>query len=86
MRNFTLFIGLLLGELVLRHTDNLSRTLLHVSMSAAKGQNIAAMTITTLKSIHNDASFDHLWEVVCKKVGLLGANDPPLPKTASSKV
>ena len=80
MRNFTFFFGLLLGELVLRHTDNLSRTLQHVSMSAAEGQKVAVMTVTILKSIRNDASFDQLWEVVCKKAELLGINDPQLPR------
>ena len=71
MRTFTFFFGLLLGERVLRHTDNLSRTLQHVSMSAAEGQKAAAITVTILKSIRNDASFDQFWEVVCKKAYLV---------------
>ena len=48
MRTFEFIYGCVLGELILRHTDNLSSTLQHKSMSAAEGQEIARMTVDTL--------------------------------------
>ena len=38
MTTFTYLFGSMLGKLVLKHTDNLSRTLQHASMVAAEGQ------------------------------------------------
>ena len=58
MRTFEFIYGCVLGELILRHTDNLSSTLQHKSMSAAEGQEIARMTVDILKSIRNNESFD----------------------------
>ena len=40
MANFYFFYGLVLGEMLLRHTDNLSRTLQSGHISAAEGQAI----------------------------------------------
>jgi len=40
-------------------------------MSAAEGQKAAAITVTILKSIRNNASFDQFWEVVRKKAYLV---------------
>ena len=55
MRTFEFFFGLSLVayrlSLILKHTDNLSRTLQHVAMSAAEGEEVAAMTVPTLNSI-----------------------------------
>ncbi len=56
--------------MILKHSDNLSSTLQHKSMSAAGGQEIARMTIKTLKSFHEDQSFDLLHH----------ANEPHLPR------
>ena len=44
MASFEFFLGLVLGEMLLRHTNNLSRTLQHDHVSAAEGQAIATMT------------------------------------------
>ena len=58
MTTFTYLFGSMLGELVLKHTDNLSRTLQHVSFSAAEGQQITVMTVATLNSMRSDDQFD----------------------------
>lgn len=42
---FKIFFGVNLAELVLRHTDNLSKILQSTSMSASEGAHIAAMTV-----------------------------------------
>ena len=59
-KKFEFFFGVSLGLLILRHTDNLIRTLQKGVMSAAEGQevHVVSLTLTTLKSIRNDASFD----------------------------
>jgi len=46
MNTFSFYFGLLLGEMLLRHSDNLNKTLQHDKLSAAEGQAIAVMTNT----------------------------------------
>lgn len=48
MRSFNFAFGVVLGELLLCHSDNLSRTLQASYISAAEGQRIATMTGKTL--------------------------------------
>ena len=43
--------GISLGSLILHHSDNLSKTLQHRSMTAAEGQRLAKLTVDVLKSI-----------------------------------
>ena len=50
MKSFDFFFGVLLGELLLLHSDNLSKSLQSSTMSAAEGQKVAAMTIKALQS------------------------------------
>jgi len=54
MQTFQFFYGVVLGELILRHCDNLSRTLQKESISAAQGQEVADLTVKTLMSIRFD--------------------------------
>ncbi len=54
---FDVFFGISLGELLLKHSDNLSKTLQTSSMSAAEGHKIADMTVSTLQLIHSDEKF-----------------------------
>ena len=61
MNIFNFLFGCMLGEMILKHSDNLSSTLQHKSLSAAEGQYIAQMTIETLKSVRCDDSFDLFW-------------------------
>ena len=43
--------GIMLGELILNHTDNLSRTLQKTNIFAAQGQSVVQLTVTTLQMI-----------------------------------
>ena len=61
MKSIEFFFGLLLGELLLRDSDNLSKTLQSPHMSAAEGQKIAKMTIHTLESIRSEENFLLFW-------------------------
>ena len=53
--------GIFLSELVLRHTDNLSKTLQNKAYSAAEGQKLADMVVETLLAIRNEDAFDIFW-------------------------
>ena len=65
MKKFEFFFGVSLGLLILRHTDNLSKTMQRADMSAAEGQEVMCLTLSTLKSLHNDSSFDQFWQRIC---------------------
>ena len=58
MMKFDYFFGFSLGLLILCHSDNLNKTMKKAHISAAEGQVVAAMTVSTLKSLCNDASFE----------------------------
>lgn len=64
MQKFDFFFGATLAQLILRHTDNLSRTLQKADMSAAEGQQIAAMTLDCLKYLRSDEQFTLFWQRV----------------------
>eukprot|EP00731_Ephydatia_muelleri_P021231 Em0013g958a len=70
----------MLGELLLRHSDNLSKTLQSRHMSAAEGQKVAAMTVKKLKSLRTDESFQAFWELVQKTANELEVECPSLPR------
>ena len=55
-RKFQYFFGVLLGELLLKHSDNLSKTLQSPKLSASEGQRITAMTVKTLQSLRTDSN------------------------------
>ena len=80
VKTFDYLYGVILGEMVLKHLDNLSCTLQHKSMSAMEGHEIAVMTIATLKSLCNDTSFDYLWDKVNLMASKLNVNEPQLPR------
>ena len=58
MEKFDYFYGVMLGELILTHTDNLSCTLQKTNISAAQRQNVAKLTVSTLRKIRDDHSFE----------------------------
>ena len=58
------FFGLVLAELILKHSDVLSKTLQSIQMSAVEGQKIAEMAVLTLQYVRCDENF----ELFLKKV------------------
>ncbi len=80
MESFDFFFGASLGELLLRHSDNLSKALQSTSMSAAEGQKIAEMTVITLQSMRSDENFTLFWSLVKLKGSELNVNDPTMPR------
>ena len=80
MKKFDYFFGVSLGLLLLRHTDNLSKTMQKEDMCAAEAQHVMSLTLTTLKSIRNDVSFNSFWQSACASAQELDVNDPALPR------
>ena len=80
MKNFDFVYGVLLGELVLGHSDNLSRTLQDPKLSPVQAQECANKTVETMISIRNDEKYDLFWDLVNKKASNLGANSPTIPR------
>ena len=64
MEKFEFLFGLCLGECILRHTDNLSKTLQSPSLSAADSQQLAQLTCNTLERLRNQECFSLLWSKV----------------------
>ena len=58
MTTFNFLFGIFLGDLLLRHTDNLSKTLQDKACSAAEGQVIADIVVHTLPAMRSDDAFD----------------------------
>ena len=80
MKSFNFFFGVSLGELLLRHSDNLSKTLQASSMSAAEEQKTADMTVRTLQSIRTDENFLLFWKSTSQKASKLGISESTLPR------
>ena len=62
METFEYLFGLSLGERILKHTNNLSRTIENPSLTAFEAQDLAKKTIQTLLRIRNDEAYDLFWK------------------------
>ena len=80
MTSFDFFFGLVLGEMLLRHCDNLSKTLQNPHLSAAEGQTVADMTKRTLATLRAEDQFELFWEKVRKMTSELDVKEPQLPR------
>ena len=78
MKTFDFMFGAVLGEMILRHSDNLSHTLQKRTTSAAEGQVIAKMVIDTIAELRTE--FDLFWEKVMKKAEPVDVEEPHLPR------
>ena len=80
MQSFDFFFGLVLGEKLLRITDNLSKTLQIKTFSASEGQEVAKMTKRTLKSMRSEENFNLFWELIMKMSVDVDVSEPRLPR------
>ena len=64
MKTFEFMFGAILGEMILRHSDNLSQCLQKRIISAAEGQHVAKMVTDTLQSIRTEKSYHLFWQKV----------------------
>ena len=79
-KTFQFFFRVFLGNLLLKHSDNLSKTLQSQKMSASEGQHVASMTVTTLQSLRNDDNFALFWQKIEIIKKDLDIEDPKLPR------
>lgn len=75
-----LLFGLKLCERILKITDNLSKTLQHQSLSAAQAQDIAELTVKTLKGIRTDEAFELFFQLVECLRNRTDTEEPSLPR------
>ena len=80
MQKFNFIFGVILGERILKHADNLSKTLQHRDLSAAEAQAIAELRIKTLQMMRNDEAFSLFWELVKLTASKFDVGDPLLPR------
>ena len=80
MESFNYFFGTSVGELVLKHGDNLSKALQNESISAAEGQRLASLAVTTLTKIRDAEQYDLFWQLITKKASALDVSRPTLPR------
>ena len=80
MGAFDYFCGVYLGEMLLKHSDNLSCTIQTLHMSAAECQLVAALTTKTLTKVLTEEAFSLFWERCRKDATELKINEPVLPR------
>ena len=80
MTSFDFYFGVYLGEMVLRHTDNLSKTLQKKELSAAEGQQVSNLVKVTLQSMRSAECFHLFWKTLIKKAEHLNVGEPVLPR------
>ena len=85
MKLFDYLFGVLLGLRVLRHTDNLSKTLQSPSLSAIDAHVCAKLTVSTLHGIRNDNSFNLFWAIVLQHQSHLDLLPPKLPRKCRAR-
>ena len=79
MHTFDFLFGVSFGNL-LRHTDNLSKTLQHKSLSAAEGQRVAKLTLDVLQSLLNEDHFKNFYARVLLDQVHFQVDAPALPR------
>lgn len=79
MKTLDYLFGNMLGEMILRHTDNLSSTLQNKHLSASEGQQIAQMTLDTLQTLRTDLHFDLFWTKVSNMADTHSIPEAQLP-------
>ncbi len=80
MTTFQFFFGLVLSELILQHTDQLSKTLQNPDLSSMEGHYTAMLTVKTLQTIRTEADFNLFWKKAEMKRLKLNIDEPQLPR------
>ena len=64
MKEFDFLFGLMLAEKILKHPDNLSKTLQATSMTAIQAYNLALLCNKVLSQIRTSECFTLFWSLV----------------------
>ena len=74
------FFGIIVGERILKHTDNLSKTLQHKDLSATEGQEVADLSVRTLERMRDEQTFELFWTMVQQLALKFDVGEPVLPR------
>uniref|UniRef100_H3A1E8 DUF4371 domain-containing protein n=1 Tax=Latimeria chalumnae TaxID=7897 RepID=H3A1E8_LATCH len=80
MAAFDFLFGVMLGELVLRHSDDLSRALQQEGLRAAEGEELVSAAVQTLASLRTEANFKTFWNQVTKTAEPLNIGEPQVSR------
>ena len=80
METFNFLFGTVLCEMLLCHTDNLSKALQKKTISAAEGQGVAQMVIATICTLRTEESFSLFWKKVEGIAKSVTVAEPQLPR------
>lgn len=80
METFRFMFGLLLSEMILRHTDKLSQTLQNPNLSSTDGNEIAMLTVKTIQSVRSNTNFDLFWDKAELMRVKWDVDEPQLPR------
>lgn len=80
MHEFDFLFGVSLGNLLLRHTDNLSKSLQQKSLSAAEGQRLGKLTLDVLQSLRDESNFRSFYAHVLSHQARFEVDAPSLPR------
>ena len=77
---FDFYFGVQLGNLVLRHCDNLSKTIQKPTLFTGDFHSFASLSIKAMQKLRSDNSFDLFWTNVNSKADKLEKGQPELPR------
>ena len=80
MKTFGFLFGLMLAERILKHTDNLSKTIQASSISAVEACSLSQMCTAVFEKIRTDLCFDQFWGLVERTRESLNVCEPVLPR------
>ena len=80
MKEFDFLFSLMLAERILKHTDNLSKTIQATVMPAVEARRLSKLCTEVFKKIRTENCFDQFWELTKLTQHLLNVKDPALPR------
>ena len=80
MMEINFLFSLMLAERLLKHCDNLSKTIQSTSMPAVEARRLSKLCVTVLQKIRGDEEFELFWSLVLKTQRELNVRDPVLPR------
>ena len=79
MNAFNNFYGVIVLQLVLTHSDNLSKTLQKPPLTSFQGKESADLTLKTINTLRWESEFEILWQKTAQQAAVLEITQPSLP-------
>ena len=88
MNRFRYLYGIILGELLLKHANNLSWTLQHTSLLPRRSTSKSGVdeAVETLNGIRGDEQVHLFWTKVTSKAGAVDVGEPALPRRIKAPI